>query len=73
MKMDSLIAVILFGGQMNTLSQIFRVLVALFFGYVATNYAERQLPKNFFWLLSFTYLYLALAVELINAVEYFMG
>lgn len=73
MKMDSLISVILFGGQMNTLSQIFRVLVALFFGYVATNYAERQIPKYIFWFLSFCYLYLAIAVEFINAMEYYMN
>ena len=73
MKMDSLISAFLFGGQMNTLSQIFRVLVALFFGFVATNYAERQIPKYIFWFLSFCYLYLAIAVEFINAMEYYMN
>ena len=61
----------LFCGQMNTLSQIFRILVALFFGYAATNYAERQFPKYFFWFISFCYLYLAIAVEFINAIEYY--
>ena len=61
----------LFGGQMNTLSQIFRILVALFFGYAATNYTERQIPKYLFWFIAFCYLYLALAVEIINAVEYY--
>lgn len=61
----------LFGGQMNMLSQIFRILVALFFGYAATNYAERQFPKYFFWFISFCYLYLAIAVEFINAIEYY--
>ena len=71
MRMDSLIASILFGGQMNTLSQIFRVLIALFFGYVAVNFAERQIPKYIFWFISFCYVYLAIAVEIINAVEYY--
>lgn len=61
----------LFGGQMNMLSQIFRILVALFFGYAATNYAERQIPKYLFWFISFCYLYLAIAVEFINAMEYY--
>lgn len=71
MKMDSLIAALLFGGQMNMLSQIFRVLVALFFGYAATNYAERRFSKYLLWFISFGYLYLALVVELINALEYY--
>lgn len=71
MRMDSLISALLFGGQMNTLSQIFRVLVALFFGYFATNFIEQKTFKFIFWVISFFYLYLALSVELINAVEYY--
>ena len=71
MKMDSLISALMFGGQMNMLSQIFRVLLALLFGYVATNYAERRFPKTLLWFISFGYLYLALVVELINALEYY--
>lgn len=69
--MSNFIMAFLFGGQMNMLSQIFRILVALFFGYVATNYAERQFPKYFFWFVSLCYLYLTIAVEFINAMEYY--
>ena len=69
--MNGFIMAFLFGGQMNMLSQIFRILVALFFGYVATNYAERQFTKYLFWFISFCYLYLAIAIEFINAMEYY--
>ena len=69
--MSNFVMAFLFGGQMNTLSQIFRILVALFMGYVATNYAERQFPKYLFWFISFCYLYLSIAVEFINAMEYY--
>ena len=73
MQMDSLFTALLFGGQFNMLSQIFRMLCALFFGYVATNYSERQFAKYIFWLISFCYMYLAIAVEFINAMEYYRG
>ena len=57
----------LFGGQFNTLSQIFRILVAIFLAYTGTNNdLLSQSVRDLFKLLSLFFLLLTVVVGAIN-------